>query len=335
MAHQWTPETREEVARRVAAGDPYSKIARELRVSRGSIKHHFGPAPVEESARDQFSTYKEIHAPRPSPGRLRVRVKAHAPDTPPQGEQYRILGIGDLHDKPGRDKRHCSWIGRHAAATAPDQIVSIGDFLSLDSLSMHEKPGSATDATRPSFPQELESGEEALSLIDREVPEIRKHLVYGNHDGDRPARWANADPHRCGDFPLRVEQVFARYRWTTTPFEGFYFVGGVGFCHVPLNDIGKTYGGKHSENTIANDATFSLVWGHDHRFRFKNFRKIGPNNKISLCNLGTAMPYGTVEHYSKGTTGWSYGCVDMTIQGGVIVSHRFISMIELEEMYGD
>jgi predicted phosphodiesterase len=303
-------------------------------VTRNTANSIFDEAgrPEPEPAQDQWTEYEKIHVANEKP---RIRVKVYTPDTPPEGPVYRVLGIGDVHDQPGRTKEHLRWIGRHAAETAPDLIVCIGDFLSLSSLSTHPTPGSFRDANRPSLPEELESGEEALNEIDREAAEIRKHLCYGNHDGDRPDRAADADPRRNSDIPVRVEQVFARFRWSTSPYGKMHYVGGCGFTHVPLNVVGKPYSGKHSENTIGNDATHSIIWGHDHRYRFKNVAKIGPNNKISLCNLGSAMPYGVIEDYSVGTTGWSYGVVDLRIQGGIIVSARFHCMTELRARYGD
>jgi hypothetical protein len=280
--------------------------------------------------KDQFSTYEEIHAPPPAE-KPRVRVKAYTNLTPPDGPIYRILGIGDAHDKPGRDKSRFTWIGRHAAETKPDKIVSIGDFLSLDSLARHPPPGSERDASRPPFFEELESGEEALALIDRECPEIEKWHTHGNHEH---RAWTAADnqPKLCGDMPTRVDEVFARFRWTTLGYRRPLYIGGVLFFHVPCNVMGKEYGGKHAENTINNDSIFSTVWGHDHRYRVKTMYKI-PDRRIDLLNLGTALPYGVVEDYSVGLTGWTYGIVDITIQGGNITSNRFHSMLELAERY--
>ena len=267
----------------------------------------------------------------PPPEKPRVIVKAHTQITPPEGPIYRILGIGDAHDKPGRSKERFTWIGRHAAATAPDKIVSIGDFMSLDSLARHPPPGSERDASRPSFPVELESAEEALHLLDLECPEIEKWQTHGNHEH---RAWTAADmqPKLCGDMPLRVDQVFARFRWKTLAYRRPLYIGGVLFFHVPTNVMGREYGGKHSENTIASDSCTSTVWGHDHRYRSKTFYRI-PDRRIDLLNLGTAMPYGVVEDYNVGVTGWTYGIVDITIQGGLIISNRFYSMLELEERY--
>jgi hypothetical protein len=263
----------------------------------------------------------------------RVIIKAASGSDAPI---YRVVGIGDVHAKPGRSTEHLTWAGRHAAKTKPDRIISIGDWLSLDSCSMHPAKGSYKDHDRPSFSQDIEAGEESLEAFDKECPgdQIPRDITLGNHE-ERAWTRANLDPKIADDFPLRVEQTFLRYRWKTHRFGEMFYYGGVGFTHVPIGATGRPYGGKHSENTIGNDATHSLVWGHDHRYRFKTLGKIGPNNKISLCNLGTLMPYGVIEDYSVGTTGWSYGLVDLRIQAGLIVSAKFVDVRELSEMYGD
>lgn len=265
----------------------------------------------------------------------RVRVPYHRQDMPPEGPVIRILGMGDVHKKPGRTDEPVILAARHAAATKPDYIAQIGDWLSLDSCSFHPAKGSAKDANRPSFASEIEAGEESLDAFDRNCPDdIRRLITFGNHE-HRAWRVADADPRLAGDFPLRVEQLFARYRWQTHLYGKMAYIGGVGLIHVPLNQMGREYGGKNSENTIGNDATHSLIWGHDHRFRAKTVPKIGPNNKISLCNLGTCMPHGVIEDYNVGVSGWTYGVVDLRVQAGLIISAKFHDVLELREMYGD
>ena len=88
------------------------------------------------------------------------------------------------------------------------------------------------------------------------------------------------------------------------------------------------------QNMIANDALFSIVFGHTHKGFVMPRPKIGPQRRITICNLGCALNY-TVENYAKlSTTGWSYGVYDLTLRANDIQSHRFISMRELEKMFG-
>jgi hypothetical protein len=295
-----------------------------------TAKERFGLEAIEKPS-DQFTTYETIHAPLSKP---RVRVQAITHTTPPQGPIIRVMGIGDVHCKPGRTHEPVILAGRHAAATKPARVIAIGDWASLDSCSFHPAKGSAKDSDRPSFHEELATLEDSLGAFSKECPEdIPLEITLGNHE-HRAWRMANADPRVAGDFPLRVEQAFSRYRWNTHEYGKWLYRYGVGWIHVPLNAMGREYGGKNSENTIGNDATHSVVWGHDHRYRHKTVPKIGPNNRITLTNLGTCMPWGEVEDYNVGTTGWTYGIADLAIQNGIVISARFYDQLELRALYG-
>jgi predicted phosphodiesterase len=248
----------------------------------------------------------------------------------------RVMAIGDAHDKPGRDKRRFTWMGRHAAETNPDVIVSIGDWASLDSLSCHETPGSQNDAERPAFFEELESLEESLSLFNREcVGQITRVHTHGNHE-HRAWRAANRQPKISGDLPTRLDEGFSRYGFRTHAFGEFVDIGGVDFVHVPLNVMGREMGGQHVERNVANMTTKSLVMGHTHRAQVTNFTKIGQQRKITVVNLGTSMPWGEIERYNGlSMTGWSWGFFDLRIRDGEILSAKHHDMIEAEELYGD
>lgn len=132
----------------------------------------------------------------------------------------------------------------------------------------------------------------------------------------------------------RVLEAFTQYGWRTTDFGEFLFIDGVGFTHVPLNEMGRPYGGKTALSRIANDATFSIVFGHTHKDQVYRAPKIGPTNSIKVVNLGCALPHGHVEAYARmSTTGWGYGVYELTLQGGHILSERKFDMIEIRDRY--
>jgi hypothetical protein len=283
--------------------------------------------------KDQFTTYTEMHAPAEKP---RVRVKAYTPDMPPDGPVHRVVVIGDLHDRPGRTKEHATWIGRHITAVRPDHVVCIGDFASLDSLSTFDKPGSAQDIARPSFVEDIASLDECLEALhkDFDYTAFPITMTEGNHEF-RAQRAADLQPKINGDLPIRVRGCFARYRWNVREFGQWFFLGGVGFTHIPFNSAGKEFRGEHVERQLGPRATYSIVLGHTHKRVNVEFPKIGPGgNRVSIVNTGTSMPWGTIEHYAGlSITGWSYGITELRIQGGMIVGVNFIDMTTLMEMY--
>jgi hypothetical protein len=241
--------------------------------------------------------------------------------------------LGDPHDKPGRDKRRFTWMGRHAAETKPDYIASIGDWASLDSLSTHDVPGSATDAERPGFWEELDSLDESLALFGREVGEGARIHTHGNHE-HRAVRAANRQPKLNGDMPLRLDEVFSRHGWRTHPFGEFVDIHGVDLVHCPLNVMGREMGGQHVERNVANMTTRSLVFGHTHRAQVTNFSKVGQQRKITVVNVGTSMPFGEIEKYTGlAMSGWSYGVFELRIRDGEILSVKNWDMLEIEGLY--
>ena len=50
---------------------------------------------------------------------------------------YKVMAIGDLHDDPHQTKERFTWLGEHLLATKPDYCISIGDWVTLDSLNTH------------------------------------------------------------------------------------------------------------------------------------------------------------------------------------------------------
>jgi predicted phosphodiesterase len=254
------------------------------------------------------------------------------------GGLTKVLAIGDCHDEFGRCKRRFKWIGQYAADSDPDAIIQIGDWAGLKSLSAHESRGSKTDREAPTFVQDLESLEESLELFDEGCSRslgIERYITLGNHEY-RSNRAAENDPRHMQDAPDRLELIFRNRGWHVTPFMEWLFYKGVGFTHIPTNRMGRAVGGKNVGNTIGNDATHSIVYGHNHIYEFKPVPKLGLRNQIQILGLGTAMPDGMTEKYTPSTspTGWSYGVVELSIDRlGNITDHQFVSMRELERRY--
>ena len=133
---------------------------------------------------------------------------------------------------------------------------------------------------------------------------------------------------------LQLEQFFNRYRWRITPYRHWLFMEGVGITHVPHSIMQKPIGGRYPENTIGNQATHSIIFGHTHRNNSVTVPKIGINNAITITNVGSAMPHGYTPKYTDGaTTGYTYGIHDLRLRGGRVEGGSFISMLELEARF--
>jgi hypothetical protein len=273
------------------------------------------------------------------PVKPRYRVQAISRPSIVDAPIVRVVAIGDHHDRPGRDKTRATWIGRYIAQTQPEAVVAIGDWCNLDSLSTHEQPGSANDADRPPFHEELDSLHESLAAFHADFPvgSIPVYFTHGNHEF-RTFRAANRQPKLNGDMPLRLEEVFTRFRWQTRPFGECLTLYDVDFVHCWLNKMGREVGGDNLL-LIANKCARSFCMGHTHVNavvpQTKYGHDFGRGRKITVVNLGTSLPFGMVEKYSGlAMVGWGYGIYDLRIRAGEILSAKHIDMLELAEKFG-
>ena len=145
------------------------------------------------------------------------------------------------------------------------------------------------------------------------------------------------DEHKdvVGGFSQQYETLFRKKGWGISEYGDFYFIKGVAFVHVPLNEMGREIGGKMAEaSQVSNSATHDIVYGHSHRERSWRASKLGRGNYVKIVNVGTCMDYGHLENYAKNNAnGWSYGVSQLLLADGHIQGHNFISMLELKEKY--
>lgn len=248
----------------------------------------------------------------------------------------RMVSIGDAHDGPGIPKDRFRWIGSYVRDTKPDLVNQIGDLFSLDSLCRYDANDTAAGKLKPTFKQDMASGRAALAAFDEGAGpyNVEKHVELGNHE-DRIWSFMNRTPEMVSMLDETIYTILGDFGWSYSPYGAFHFVGGVGFVHVPLNRLGKPYGGKTAENQIGNDALHDIVFGHTHHERKHKAVKVGSHNWVTILNLGCALPDGHIEKYvGHGTAGWSYGIYDLTIENGKISNTQWVPMAWLEETYG-
>jgi hypothetical protein len=261
----------------------------------------------------------------------RVRMQVAAPS----GGGYRVLAIGDAHDDPHLSKDRFRWFGKYAAEMKADYVVQIGDWATLDSLNAHIPNEILQAKTKNPFVDDLVSLKASIDAFNDGLGrhKCRRVVTLGNHER-RAWLFEDQNPESAGLLTGPLLAAFDAGGWETRLYGEIFYLGGVGFVHAALNRLGKTYGGKTSENTIANDAVHDIVIGHSHVARQVRTPKIGPYNHVTVLNLGCALPYGHVEDYARDAlTGWTWGVYELFIRGGHIESAKFVSMIELEERY--
>ena len=270
-----------------------------------------------------------------------VRMRAHTTADPPEGPKYRVLTIGDAHQDPKIPNERFEWIGRYIADEEIDYVYQMGDWSTFDSFSTHDPQATFAGQLKPRFQEDINGHVDSVQRFQRGlgtwVPK-RKKIVLGNHDcvvGGRIGKYENFHPELVGVLGVLVTDCFEDHGWEWVEYGKIDYLGGVGFVHVPFNEIGREYGGKTAESRIANDSVHDLVYGHSHKRRSFRVSKIGPTHHVTITNVGCALPWGHVEHYARhNPTGWWWGVVELTIQGGHITEQKDVSMLELERRYG-
>ena len=248
----------------------------------------------------------------------------------------KVFVIPDTHVSPEENLDRFYWIGKQINEYKPDYIVCIGDLCSFDSCSTFDKNYTVKGQKKPNILADINITKESLELLHKGIGnhECYKHYCLGNHEL-RLYRYENEHKEVVGAFSQQYENLWRTRGWGISEYGDFYFIKGVAFVHVPLNEMGKEIGGKLAEaSQVANSATHDIVYGHSHRERSWRASKLGRGNYVKIVNVGTAMSFGHIESYAiNNTNGWSYGVSQLLLADGHIQGHNFISMIELKDKY--
>jgi hypothetical protein len=283
--------------------------------------------------------YRQARYQQPSP-KLQL-LPAPAPRLLESNEPLRrILVIPDRHNDPRHPHRIAAttWIARLGSELRPSEVIDLGDSITMDSCSRHDKNDTLKGRYKPSIRDDLDNHVAMLQAFERgRDPDWRPRLkrVRGNHE-QRLSDFENQHPENEGTHTHRYMQDLLQFGWQERPFGEIYYSSGVGFSHAPMLR-GKPQGGKTGPLRASNDLCRSLVHGHSHTFHWYDAPKNDPCDKISVISAGCALPEGEIEHYAThgGATGWRYGVLDLWVRAGDIVDFAFISMASLRSRFSD
>jgi hypothetical protein len=281
---------------------------------------------------DESPHFSDAPQPRPNP-----LYSAEPPATLASGDVIRVLAIGDVHDDPYLPKDRFAWFGKLAAETQPDRIVQIGDICDLESLSFHS--GNETDSGRykPRFMADMGSLDSALETMFEPMAkgnvQARFDLTNGNHE-NRIWRFEDSAPETAGMLQRDFASIVGRYGIQHHQYGKYVDIGGVKFTHSPFSVMGKPIGGMTATNTIARQASGDIVCGHTHKASVITAPRLGGESKVTIIDLGCALPHGYVASYAKHTlTGWTWAVWMLTIQNGSIQGFNCIPMAELQRRF--
>jgi len=246
----------------------------------------------------------------------------------------------DLHTSPEDDFKRHEALGNMILEEKPAEIISVGDFASLDSCSQYDT------VKRCSMADDIGAIKEAYRLIfgplekwndKRRKGRHKRHeprtvWCEGNHE-EREKRMRKADPDGYAsliDFQsLLAPPAFWQERYDYGQVAN---VRGVDYTHIPLNRMGKAASMAFMRKHTARH----LIWGHTHTMMLETIPQVATENSVRMLLNGPALlRQDEKEHYCEmNTTGWVYGLLRVRPQGPTQpFSFDFVSTAELESQY--
>jgi hypothetical protein len=266
------------------------------------------------------------------PGLPIIPDQGHLTEDEPDGEPEAVAVIGDAHDSPHlRDKDRFRWLGAYIAERGLPRVMSVGDWLTLDSFSSHTDRATFEGLAKPTFEQDLDSFHESQRAFHDGLGghKPKKHITLGNHEA-RAWKYDNLHPDGISHSHKLLE-AFAQWGWTVSLYGEYKFIQGVGFVHVPFNALGRPL----AQGQRPNKAMFDTIHGDDHRAtQFTDF-KSGPFRSPTIYSAATALPPGFIEGFAnKGGSTWRSGICEAVLWGGHVRKWSFEEMILLRRRYG-
>ena len=260
------------------------------------------------------------------------------------------LVIGDAHADPNFSNERFTAAGNFILDHRPDNIVEIGDFGNLDSISFHNKG-------RPLLKEGMRLKDDLDSMVDAHnklmtplrkfnklrgswrKKQYRPNLLkfLGNHE-DRVKRYVAEIPELEGFVPDSDLVGAERDGWEIVPYREYRHIGGVAFTHVPMNTgVNKPICGKYICARAAEQSQTTVVFGHQHSRQIHSLNRNSPDGKYGqrvdgIC-VGCYFDYEPeYVRGNEGTLNWWRGLILLThVRPGEVDIQTF----DIERIKGD
>lgn len=244
----------------------------------------------------------------------------------------------DLHTSPDDDFLRHKALGNMILEERPNNLISGGDFLSLDSCSFYDKVKAC------SMDDDRRASETAHEHIFGPLHKFNKkrkkapnggmstYFLRGNHEL-RMDRVEELEPSGFASL-VDYDEIMAPYSYwdERIQYGDGITVNDIYYTHIPLGKTGRPM----SQTMIARQTKGHICYGHTHSFDVKTVPQIADQNSVRMImNAPALLPQNQKEHYCKmSTTGWSYGLLRMRTHGpDQIPSYDYISTEELISQY--
>ena len=241
----------------------------------------------------------------------------------------RVVAVGDAHGEPGQDLTKYRALGNYAAEHGIDHVVLIGDFITMQSLSSFEKPGSA-GMEGWHIEDEINYGCQALEQINSAGGKFQLHYIEGNHE-DRIKKWIEGEARLQG--LVSLERAYESLVDSWTPYRHALTLGGVLFTHVPFNQT-KAVGGVYPAYRASLLVNKSIVFGHTHKVGVHPFGTFGDVAVNFAINIGCFFEQEYDPDYMDGRIkSYWRGIFDLEVADSTIKSFDMIPLDKLKTEY--
>ena len=191
-------------------------------------------------------------------------------DVPEIGRKH--IMIPDLQVTPDTPTDHLEWIGEYIVEQRADEIIQIGDFADMESLSSYDKGKRSFEGRR--YHKDIDATHKAIKKLNgpldrynlRQMMNKKKKylpnrtITLGNHE-HRIHRAIEDDSRLDGTLGLQ-DLDFEHYGWKTHGFLEPVNIDGVYYSHYFANPLsGRPFGGQ-SIDTRLKTIGFSFTMGH-------------------------------------------------------------------------
>ncbi len=200
--------------------------------------------------------------------------------------------IGDTQITADTDLDVIKAAGNYIVEEQPEEIVMIGDWFDLESLSMY---ASAQEQEGRRLAYDIAAGVKGMDLLmsplmtlqakqkngKRKVYKPKLVFTMGNHE-ERLRKFISNNPRLEGILP-DLTFILEHYGWDVYPFlEVYVGLNNVHYMHYIANPMtGKPLGG--SMDSKLNKVTYSFVHGHQQQYQYAERQQAIGNPQFGIC----------------------------------------------------
>lgn len=164
----------------------------------------------------------------------------------------KVVVLGDIH-APFHDEDALNLTKFIIKDTAPDVVVSVGDFLDFYSISRYPK----NRARKLDAAWEMDTALDLAAELRQLCPDAEYVITFGNHE-DRLRKFLDENKHLENIKDFDLEGRFRECGWKVVPYGESHRIGHMLFSH----DFGRA--GKQALLQATNDVGSSVTFGHTH-----------------------------------------------------------------------